>query len=59
LKGLILDSPWINPIDQVDYTTVLYGFGLLDEPTKLEMEMKQETVRELIRNENLLEAVKV
>jgi len=53
LKGLILDSPWIHPPDQIDYTTVLYSYGLIDEATKAELEEKQNAISELLKQDNL------
>jgi len=56
LKGLILDSPWFHVIDQLEFTTTLFGYGLIDEPTKVEMQSRQEHLRELLQIGNTIDA---
>jgi len=56
LKGLILDSPWFHVIDQLKFTTTLFGYGLIDEPTKVEMQSKQDNLRELLQVGNTIDA---
>lgn len=48
LKGLLIESPWIDPYHQVDYGTYLLNLGLIEESNKEEFDMKRDNMMQLM-----------
>ncbi len=59
LKGLILDSPWIDSYSQVDYGDFLFNAGLLSENSREHFIMKQDEIRNLMEEDKYLDAFSV
>ncbi|OXA38581.1 venom serine carboxypeptidase [Folsomia candida] len=56
LKGILLESPWVDPISQFDYSTYLHNVAIIDDKTKRECDVKADIVKEQINQGNYLGA---
>lgn len=48
LKGLLLESPWVDPYSQTDYGAYLLNVGLIEEADKQDFDIKRDNMKTLI-----------
>lgn len=52
LRGILLESPWLDPETQIDYGPYLFNLGLIGEKEKVEFDGKRDRIRELVGNQD-------
>jgi len=59
LKGVLLESPWLDSPSQVDYGKYLQNVGLIDDKMKLNYDSQRDVIVGLVNEGKYLDAFSV